>query len=1225
MASPRAVSEDRKSDDLEIVSVGALYNGSWDKKYWSSSRGKDRFPYPVGYRAVRAHNENTYYMEIEEGAKGPLFLIRYLAESWTGQTPDIAWGKFQKTGYSHLKIWHGKRFTCKMNGMEFFGFKNPLVKRLLRELVTNTSGMVESGSSSRASQIRVDDERPAMCENPNLLCYLDMPVAKKKRSRKPEIIRQNSLVKDGHKKPRFQDSLSGEILNSAPVSICSAKGEVETVGLQLAPPEQLHSSHAINENSYQPSENPLQVKVVVPIQETDLLPDSCKSKPLSKFSEELHGLQEKENKPNDDILLHESQDMTGWNLCAPDTLDSLQDNTISSAPKIDDITSCKQKEELTLANMVVSEGILAEPNTEELADSGMNMTSKNNVSDSADQETANSMLSFLLPQAIPLLKKASSKKPQKNNMSETLSSRLYPSDNCKTSQLDDASGTAVSLSIRTSSGDDENMQVVVPDSIQDFPSNMSIAPDSFDESHLNSPGSGHIIPSSKEAYPADHPKMPIAGEQVAKVNANLSVSALENIEVIIPYSHDVSTILEEIKQDEYVRKSMSIPHCTRSTNRILSQESEELCAAEGNVLQKEHHSENSKPNSTSYSGEGNGSVVATTPTEVDSIRKEKPKVYSRKRLSTNQQRRNRNSSSESKNSCRNTGDDDSSTKMSPIKNPRTLELQPTLSTNSVSNRTNTLGNGSGHVTEQYQGPELVKVNNNTFTNVKSNEACVVPQDVMSAHAFGNASISPSSFAASKVEDFQANIGEALGVQVSEPPHTKSQYKENTSKKSTSVQNFSASSNLKLNRDVKINNEMEKTVELLGCYFHPMPVSSVLLKSVGNEIYICVLSFATDDRVRTLFMYKISAKAPSKGFPSVIGYTPAILPIVDDKSGGNGILERSYLHFTPDGDHLIFTGNIKTPYCSKKDIDCSCLTCTLACFEENAVRIFQVKTGHVSLVTKLQADDSVQCVVVCDPNYLIAAVKSGNLIVWDMNSHWRGPIEEFVILANPCIPSCIVELQKIPKCPHLIIGHNGIGEFTIWDISKRSLVSRFASPSNMIFEFIPTSLFAWHPVHSHSTIEDHTDMILAATKLWFAKGINNKALVPAEVKDTAIWLLVSTDLDSDAKCDSVESPGRCWRLALLVRNQVILGSQLDPRAGAVSTVSGHGVAGTVDGLVYLWDLSTGAKLGSLHDFKGKRVSCISTDHDSRNICIASEDGQLLVYCHREKETKNQNQG
>lgn len=91
------------------------------------------------------------------------------------------------------------------------------------------------------------------------------------------------------------------------------------------------------------------------------------------------------------------------------------------------------KEELTLANMVVGEGLLAEPNAEDLADSTLNLTSKNSDSDSVDQETAKSMMSLLLPQAIPLLKKASSKKPPRNDMS----------DNCKTSQLNDASGTGI--------------------------------------------------------------------------------------------------------------------------------------------------------------------------------------------------------------------------------------------------------------------------------------------------------------------------------------------------------------------------------------------------------------------------------------------------------------------------------------------------------------------------------------------------------------------------------------------------------------------------------------------------------------------------------------------------------------------------------------------------------------------------------------------------------------
>jgi hypothetical protein len=38
-------------------------------------QGKDRYPYPVGYQAVRAHNGTTYKMEIVEGDNGPKFLV----------------------------------------------------------------------------------------------------------------------------------------------------------------------------------------------------------------------------------------------------------------------------------------------------------------------------------------------------------------------------------------------------------------------------------------------------------------------------------------------------------------------------------------------------------------------------------------------------------------------------------------------------------------------------------------------------------------------------------------------------------------------------------------------------------------------------------------------------------------------------------------------------------------------------------------------------------------------------------------------------------------------------------------------------------------------------------------------------------------------------------------------------------------------------------------------
>ena len=223
----------------------------------------------------------------------------------------------------------------------------------------------------------------------------------------------------------------------------------------------------------------------------------------------------------------------------------------------------------------------------------------------------------------------------------------------------------VSLSIRTCTGDDENRQVVALDSVQDCTSDVPVAPDSFDESHLDVPGSGHIISSSKEAspadlsknpldeedvvivtpsplvsvldtaeiikpsshvpfapdsfdephldvlesghiissskeaYPADLPKKPINEEQFVTENASLSVPALETVEIIKPSSHDVSTILEENNLGGCVKKSMLIPQCTTPTNKIITKESEELRAG-----QTEHHSENKEAKSTSCSTEG---------------------------------------------------------------------------------------------------------------------------------------------------------------------------------------------------------------------------------------------------------------------------------------------------------------------------------------------------------------------------------------------------------------------------------------------------------------------------------------------------------------------------------------------------------------------------------------------------------------------------------------------
>lgn len=86
------------------------------------------------------------------------------------------------------------------------------------------------------------------------------------------------------------------------------------------------------------------------------------------------------------------------------------------------------------------------------------------------------------------------------------------------------------------------------------------------------------------------------------------------------------------------------------------------------------------------------------------------------------------------------------------------------------------------------------------------------------------------------------------------------------------------------RKVELNNELQNIVELVGCYVHPMPISSLLLSTKGNEIYICVLCGLLMDRDRTLFIYKLPIKEPSVGCPSFVGHSSAMLPILKNYFG-----------------------------------------------------------------------------------------------------------------------------------------------------------------------------------------------------------------------------------------------------------------------------------------------------------------------------------------------------
>jgi hypothetical protein len=116
------------------------------------------------------------------------------------------------------------------------------------------------------------------------------------------------------------------------------------------------------------------------------------------------------------------------------------------------------------------------------------------------------------------------------------------------------------------------------------------------------------------------------------------------------------------------------------------------------------------------------------------------------------------------------------------------------------------------------------------------------------------------------------------------------------------------------------------------------------------------------------------------------------------------------------------------------------------------------------------------------------------------------------------------------------------------------MARVSSPSASACQFFPISSFTWQRVVNgfhYSTVEEQIDGIVDATKLWFSENSEYYSLPPLDGEDIAIWLLVSTIPELDTQEDYISSdcginPVGWWRLALLVKNMLILGKALDPR-------------------------------------------------------------------------------
>lgn len=119
-----------------------------------------------------------------------------------------------------------------------------------------------------------------------------------------------------------------------------------------------------------------------------------------------------------------------------------------------------------------------------------------------------------------------------------------------------------------------------------------------------------------------------------------------------------------------------------------------------------------------------------------------------------------------------------------------------------------------------------------------------------------------------------------------------------------------------------------------------------------------------------------------------------------------------------------------------------------------------------------------------------------------------------------------------------------------DISKRILLSKYSYTGSSVIQVLPIGFFRI-PSFSGADVEEHIKGIMAATKACFSSSCEDPAFFSPNDEGMAVWVLIYAAGDSEIQYQHRSSgikprPTGCWRLALLVKNTLILGSALDSR-------------------------------------------------------------------------------
>ncbi|KAH7421727.1 hypothetical protein KP509_13G073200 [Ceratopteris richardii] len=1231
-----------------VDSLEPLYHISWlikDGFYLIPMvillQAKDRYPFPVGYQAVRYYNGLSYRMEVKEGARGPLFMVFFGVVICSADTPTIAWQDALKKASSGLKKAQGRLQISEINGFELFGFLDPLVQRLLRELVLEQEGAAQpdviacsknngdeviegnsvclitperlSWSSTRTRQIRksrtsivhIDTKESSLSEE-NRLKHASYVKGSRKRLKlwKP-------LQELGRKTQIEQSVLS----DHSDVQFTSTKASEEKKGFSGCTEGLTQDGSENLKCEPQASIKDEVLKgAVIPDSYDDFLSQSIGGQEVQpRLASVVHTLHKIENVrsglySSNDVCLPSADFLSSPKFECPQKLDGKGESNLRTALVPD---SYERSQDLSLSpnaatevlhvcNIEVEAGssptepVLEKPCTNDMVPDSFDMESGsllyNKECQLGQDAIIDSMRNLEQNHSLPckFLNVSTGNKKMESQSSEG-NTQKGDSDSLG-QELTKSMITLLlpqALGILKKKGRKKRIPRILPKNMTEkldmayIPSE-HIALDKKESSFdLYDVRNWHLPENVAHTIQTQGKDLIVSNDNESLLHgANLSTSDMslqEEVDRPNGYSKIHPVSLLEVGQPR-ANESRDASMCRSRISDGVDYECEPFTEKAATQFEQR-------------------------PEDLECLPMQQPVIFK----SAEPPECDPNEPTmefESIVPCSPVDDTEErgvvdpkslqvlSAANHPLSFPDSLKVLEIMVSSTKEIQAEEEGKIS--LSKDNVSPKDPEANSSEIVNTSRGlEMKIISEEELSAlsPAFVKDSLQSNpedSSLASELPDYDMKIN-------AKDTHVDSQ--EDLCKE----QRFSDADEHIQERYIVQNTNFVPKV----CLEHPMPVLVMKLNVQDNQTHVLICC-AYQESTRILFVYNLVEETftPSMISCTMLQFSCKSITLPAMFSEANG------MQFTSNKQELLLLGMFKLSekserketVFSKDDACLSEVNQKQSCLYE--IQLVSYTSGKFFCHSRLSSSESrLYCVLPIDQRTMIAGGEKGLVTCWVLDSLTRSLEKSFALPApsyGGCLASDIISLSSIPTSPSIIVGCDVQGLIAIWNIATRQLIRG----SKLSVE-LPKELY----VVNVNLLSDEVKLSKASRMLETEEDrIHGPEYVAASL------LVGSIDLQPDQRQGSGKTVSKSWSLVILKRDgscSIFPLDALHQRISAVHVTESFGLAGTNDGSVLLWDTVNGSILGSLHHINDEPIGCIAGDQ-ACNVIIVGRSTTVLIY-------------